>query len=280
MGRYYALACGEKPEAARAVLEHYQPRFAGDKPAQSPAGAFVAIADKTDTIAGIFAIGIEPTGSQDPYALRRAAMGVCQTILARGLPVDLGALVARALSQYAYVLADGDAVREAYARIMAFFEARVRVILGDEGHRYDVIDCVTAAPFARIQEVRERARAVSGMRGDDGFRSLLAGFTRANNLTKKSEAGGVDPALFAEEAEMVLHARVMAARELMGGVMQAEGLPGVIRALAELSGPIDAFFDGVMVMAEDPAVRANRLGLLREVVSLTRLVGDLSKLQD
>jgi glycyl-tRNA synthetase beta chain len=280
MGRYYALACGEAPEAAQAILEHYQPRFAGDAPAASHAGAFVAIADKADTIAGIFAIGIEPTGSQDPYALRRAAMGVCQTILARGLPVDLGALIAQALSQYAYVLAGGDATREAYDRIMAFFEARVRVILGDEGHRYDVIDCVTAAPFTRIQEVRERAQAVSGMRGDGGFRSLLAGFTRANNLTKKSEACRVDPALFTEGAEMALHARVMAARELMGGVVQTEGLPGAIRALSGLAGPIDALFDAVLGMAEAPPVRANRLGLLQEVVSLTRLIGDLSKLQD
>ena len=341
MGRYYALACGEKPEVAQAVMEHYRPRFAGDPPAASPAGAFVAIADKADTIAGIFAIGIEPSGSQDPYALRRAAMGVCQTILAHDLPVDLGSLVYQALGQYTDVLADEDGAQQAYVRIMDFFGARIRAVLSDEGHRYDVVDCVMSAPFTRIQDVRERAQAVSALRGHADFAALLAGFTRAYNLTKKSgeDAGdaapaktglsaaatsytqtpavadmesaasdaaqattgpdgsataesasgvsvsatalvAVDPALFTEEVEMALHARLLATRAAIGDVLREQGQSAAILALANLAEPVNAFFDGVMVMAEDPAVRANRLGLLREVVSLTRLAGDLSKLQD
>ncbi|MCL1849341.1 MAG: glycine--tRNA ligase subunit beta [Clostridiales bacterium] len=280
MGRYYALACGEKPEAAQVILEHYQPRFAGDAPAGSLEGAFVAIADKVDTIAGIFAIGVEPTGSQDPYALRRAAMGVCQTILARDLPIDLVSLVMQALGQYMHVLADEDGASAVLARIIEFFEARIRAVLSDEGHRYDVVDCVMGSPFIRIQEVMERAAAVSKRREHEDFRSLVAGFTRANNLTKKAEEAKVDPALFTEEAEMALHARVLATQKAIDGVMETEGVEGVILALANLSGPINAFFDGVMVMAEDMQVRANRLGLLSAVVDLTRRVGDLSKLQD
>ena len=321
MGRHYALACGEKPEVAQAVLEHYRPRFAGDPPAASAAGAFVAIADKADTIAGIFAIGIEPSGSQDPYALRRAAMGVCQTILAHDLPVDLGSLVHQALGQYTYVLADEDGALRVHARIMEFLGARIRAVLSDEGHRYDVVDCVMSVPYTRIQEVRERAQAVSALRGHADFAALLAGFTRAYNLTKKSDesmsgaaqattgpdgaaqaasgsdgaatmqgASGasvgatalvaVDPALFTEEAEMALHARLLATRAAIGGVLREQGQSAAILALANLAEPVNAFFDGVMVMAEDPAIRANRLGLLREVVSLTLLAGDLSKLQD
>ena len=281
MGRYYALESGEKPEVARVVLEHYKPRFAGDAPAESAAGAFVAIADKMDTIAGIFAIGIEPTGSQDPYALRRAAMGVCQTILAQDLRIDLESLILQALSQYMYVLADEDAAYGVLGRIMRFFEARIRGVLGDEGHRYDVIDCVTSVPITLIQEVRERAQAISSLRQQADFRRLVAGFTRAYNLTRRSEGGSrIDPALFADETEKVLYARVTDAQESVGGIMQREGIAGVILALSGLAGPIDAFFDAVMVMAEDPAVRANRLGLLQAVVDLTRLTGDLSKLQD
>ena len=281
MGRYYALESGEKPEVAQVVLEHYKPRFAGDAPAAGAAGAFVAIADKIDTIAGIFAIGVEPTGSQDPYALRRAAMGVCQTILAQDLRIDLESLLLQALSQYMYVLADEDAAYGVLGRIMGFFEARIRGVLGDEGHRYDVIDCVTAVPMSQIQEVRERAQAISSLRQQEGFRRLVAGFTRAYNLTRKNEGGSkIDPALFSDETEKVLYARVTAAQQSIGGIMQREGLSGVILALSDLAGPIDAFFDAVMVMAEDPAVRANRLGLLQAVVDLTRLTGDLSKLQE
>ncbi|MCL1849083.1 MAG: glycine--tRNA ligase subunit beta, partial [Clostridiales bacterium] len=280
MGRHYALACGEKPEVAQAILEHYQPRFAGDAPAASLAGAFVAIADKVDTIAGIFAIGIEPTGSQDPYALRRAAMGVCQTVLVRNLPIDLVSLVMQALGQYMHVLADEDGASAVLARIIEFFEARIRAVLSDEGHRHDVVDCVMGSPFIKIQDVMERAKAVSKLRDHGDFRSLLAGFTRANNLTKKAEDSRIDPALFTEASEMALHAQLLATQKAIDGVMESEGVAGVILALANLSGPVDAFFDGVMVMAEDPAVRANRLGLLSAVVDLTRRIGDLSKLQD
>ena len=280
MGRYYALECGERPEAAQVILEHYQPRFAGDKPAASLAGAFVAIADKMDTIAGIFAIGVEPTGSQDPYALRRAAMGICQTVLAADLRLDLAELVMQALSQYTHILADEDAAEEVFARIMSFFDARVRGILGDEGHRYDVVDCATGVAYAYIQDVMERAKAVSGLRGQAGFQNLLAGFTRANNLVKKNEGARIVPTTFTEEAEMALHARILATQNAIAGVIEEEGMPGAIRALANLAGPVNDFFDAVMVMAEDPAVQASRLGLLQAVVDLTRIAGDLSKLQE
>ncbi len=280
MGRYYALECGERPAVAQAILEHYQPRFAGDQPAASQAGAFVAIADKLDTIAGIFALGIEPTGSQDPYALRRAAMGICQTILAQDLPLNLEDLVIQALSQYTYVLADEAAAAKVLAKIMEFFAARIRNILSDEGHRYDVVDAVMAVPFARIQQVKERAQALSSLRQHTGFQKLLAVFTRANNLAKKGEGGKINPALFAEEAEMALHAQVLATQKAIGGVKEKEGLAGVILSLSNLADPINSFFEAVMVMAEDPAVRANRLGLLQAVVDLTKDVGDLSKLQE
>ncbi|MDR0468973.1 MAG: glycine--tRNA ligase subunit beta, partial [Peptococcaceae bacterium] len=240
MGRYYALECGERPEVAQVVLEHYQPRFAGDQTAASLAGAFVAIADKMDTIAGIFALGIEPTGSQDPYALRRAAMGICQTALSADLPLNLEDLILQALHQYMYILADEEAVADVYGRIMEFFVARIRSILSDEGHRYDVVDCVLAIPFARIQEAQERARTISKHRQDAGFRNLLAGFTRAFNLAKRSSGGKIDPSRFTEEVEMALHARILATQAAIGGVLEEQGLPGAVLALSNLAEPVNA----------------------------------------
>ena len=280
MGRYYALECGEKPAVAEAILEHYQPRFAGDATARTLPGALVAIADKMDTIAGIFAVGIEPTGSQDPYALRRAAMGVCQTILNLELDLELGDLINKAVSQYAYVLKEAEAEAGICSKIGEFFQARIRNILSDGGHRYDVVDAVMAVPFRRISEVLERAEALSAMGEDADFRQLLAVFTRANNLAKKGSGSEIDASLLKEECEMALHARIMATQAALPGLKASQGLRGVIAALARLAGPINAFFDGVMVMAEDEALRSNRLALLNAVVEMTRSVGDLSKLSE
>ncbi|MDR1194790.1 MAG: glycine--tRNA ligase subunit beta [Peptococcaceae bacterium] len=280
MGRYYALACGEPPAVAQAILEHYRPRFAGDDPAASLAGAYVALADKMDTIAGIFAVGIEPTGSQDPYALRRAATGICQTLLARDLPLALEDLILQALGQYTFVLGGEAAAARALEKIKEFFAARVRNILSEAGYRYDVVDCALGTPWRLPRQAEERAAALKALRDQEGFRQLLAVFTRANNLAKKEEGGGIDPALLREEREMVLHARLLAARAGIGDAREKAGLKGVIWALAGLADPVNAFFEGVMVMAEDAAVRRNRLALLRAVVELTRELGDLSKLTD
>jgi glycyl-tRNA synthetase beta chain len=333
MGRYYALERGEKPGVAAVIAEHYQPRFAGDRLADSEAGAIVAIADKMDTIAGIFSIGVEPSGSQDPYAIRRAAMGVCQTLLARRTRISLSALIRRSLAGYGLVYGMPDAgddamtgvndderrsagdiaekepntlttkeskahARAVYDRIWEFFTARIKGVLADEGHRYDVIDCALGAGFDEIQEVMERARAISLLRHDERFNNLLAGFTRAYNLTKKSvrpidmDPGRgapkevddfdktVNPAMLMEEAEMALHAQILATKVAIGDVLAREGHIGVISALSNIAAPVNAFFDAVMVLVEDSALQANRLGLLREVVRLTRLAGDLSKLQE
>ncbi|MEA4892728.1 MAG: glycine--tRNA ligase subunit beta [Peptococcaceae bacterium] len=280
MGRYYALECGEKPAVAEAVLEHYQPRFAGDATARTRAGALVAIADKMDTIAGIFAVGIEPTGSQDPYALRRAAMGICQTIINQDLDLDLDALIAKALEQYAFILADASAKEQTAGKIKDFFNARIRNILSDGGHRYDVVDAVMAVPFNKIGQVTDRAMALSAMREDQAFKQLLAVFTRANNLAKKSVSWMIDPSLLKEECEMALHARTLATQAALPQVMEKQGLRGVIAALARLAEPLNAFFDGVMVMAEDEDLRNTRLALLNAIVEMTKIVGDLSRLAE
>lgn len=280
MGRYYALESGEKPAVAEAVLEHYQPRFAGDSTARTLTGALAAIADKMDTIAGIFSVGIEPTGSQDPYALRRAAMGVCQTMINQELDLDLDALIHAAVDQYSFVLPSEDAKGLVRDKIKEFFNARIRNILSDGGHRYDVVDAVMAIPFNKIGQALDRAAALSAMRDDAAFRQLLAVFTRANNLAKKGGGWMIDPSLLKEPCEMALHAQVMATQAALPGVKAEQGLRGVIAALARLAGPINEFFDGVMVMAEDEELRATRLALLNAIVEMTKSVGDLSKLSE
>ncbi len=279
MGRYYALESGERPAVAQAILEHYQPRFAGDSPAPSQPGALVAIADKLDSIAGIFAIGIEPTGSQDPYALRRAAMGICQTILARELEIDMDKLISKALDLYGFVM-DKDSKPVIAAKIKEFFAARLRNILSEMGHRYDVVDAAMAVDWQLLQAVVRRAEALTELREDTHFARLLAVFTRANNLAKKGGSWIIDPSVLTEPCEKELYAAVMQVRESLEKTHQAAGLQGVIRLLSGLAEPINAFFDGVMVMAEDEALRTSRLALLHAVVDMSRTVGDLSKLCD
>lgn len=279
MGRYYALESGEKPSVAQAILEHYQPRFAGDAAASSQAGALVAIADKLDSIAGIFAIGIEPTGSQDPYALRRAAMGICQTILARGLELDVDQLISKALDQYGFVM-EKDSKPVITAKIKEFFAARLRNILSDAGHRYDVVEAAMAVDWQQMQAVIRRAEALTALRDDPHFVKLLAVFTRANNLAKKGGSGIIDPSALTEPCEKELYVSVIQVRESIEKTQKEAGLQGVIRLLSGLAEPINGFFDGVMVMAEDETVRAARLALLNAVVEMSRTVGDLSKLCD
>ena len=280
MGRYYAIEAGEPKAVAQAILEHYQPRFAGDAVAASQCGAIIAIADKLDSIAGIFAIGIEPTGSQDPYALRRAAMGICQTIIAHDLRLNVDKMIGFALKQYAFILPEEEAKQLTAQKIKEFFAARIRNILGDQGHRYDVIDAVMAGDWDQLQMIIAKAEALTKLRDDEDFRQLLAVFTRANNLAKKSSSWVIDPSLLSEPSEKELYKKVQAVQAELPKVNAEAGLQGVIRLLSSLAAPINAFFEKVMVMAEDEGVRATRLALLTTIVAMTAQVGDLSKLAD
>jgi glycyl-tRNA synthetase beta chain len=279
MGRYYALESKEEPAVAQAILEHYQPRFAGDQPAASLAGALAAIADKMDSIAGIFAIGIEPTGSQDPYALRRQAMGICQTILAQNLDLDLDLLIDRALGQYAFVCPE-ESRQGVHDKIKEFFAARLKNILSDQGHRYDVVEAVMAVNWQQLQTVVDRARALSALREDAAFVKLLAVFTRANNLAKKENSRLINPQILTEASELALYEALQKAQGELDKVKAEQGLEGVIHLLSSLAGPINDFFDNVMVMAEDEDLRSSRLAMLNAIVEMSRLVGDLSKLTD
>jgi glycyl-tRNA synthetase beta chain len=278
MGHYYALLSGEAPEVAQAILEHYQPRFSGDRIPESLEGALAGIADKLDTIAGCFAIGIEPTGSQDPYALRRQAMGICLIIKTHNLDLDLSAAINKALDNYKGILPEDTLGAVTLEKIREFFRARLKNILTDEGHRYDVVDAVLDTDLNNLPAVLKRAGALSIMREDQGFRELHTAFTRANNLAKKKVAAVIEPAAFIDETEKVLFEALNRTEQSLGILLKRHDFTEALTELSKLAKPINDFFNAVMVMAEDEKVRNNRLGLLAKVVELTRTVGNLSKL--
>lgn len=278
MGRYYARLSGESEGVAQAILEHYQPRFAGDKLPASQAGALVSIADKMDTLAGCFAIGIEPTGSQDPYALRRQALGVCLILLQHGLELRLDEIIGLALENYHGVVAENCLGTPIAAKLKEFFQSRLKNILAEKGHRYDVIEAVLGVEYGDFLSTVARAEALTTMKDHEKYQDLLRSFTRAYNLAAKKEEGEIDPALFVDDTEKELFAALEKATVKIGSLAEKRDYQEVIITLADLAEPINRFFTAVMVMADERQVRVNRLGLLAGVVSLTQTVGDLNKI--
>lgn len=278
MGRYYARLSGEKDTVAEAIFEHYQPRFAGDMIPGSLAGALVSMADKLDTITGCFAIGIEPTGSQDPYALRRQAMGICLILAGFQLELGLDEMVGAALANYRGILADDCLGRETINKIRDFFQPRLKNILADEGYRYDVIEAVLGIDFSIVPATLARAAALHEMKGDPGLQGMLTSFTRAYNLVKKAAQGTVDPTFFTDDSEKDLYERLSTVQKEIIDMAGKKQYKKIISALSTLAGPLDRFFTAVMVMVEDEKIRNNRLGLLNLLVEMTRSIGDLSKI--
>jgi len=278
MGRYYALLSGEKEEVAQAILEHYEPRFAGDVIPTSLEGALVSIADKIDTLAGCFAIGIEPTGSQDPYALRRQAMGVCLIIKGHKLEIGLDELINVALEKYQGIVPDEQLGDETKAKIMEFFQARVKNILSDEGCKFDVIDAVLGVKYESFLDTLARARDLGKIKDDEEFQGILSSFTRAFNLTKKKKVVGIDPVYFEDNSERELYDAILSISEKIKPLEEKRDFEKVIKELSRLAVPINNFFDKVMIMVDDEKVKLNRLGILSKIVTLTQSVGDLSKI--
>ena len=280
MGEDYARKAGERESVARAINEHYSPRNAGDRPAASLVGAIVGIADKLDTIAGCFSIGIIPTGSQDPYALRRQAAGIVNTLLAHELEISLGDLFQIALEVHG---AKG-LKREAYdisKDMQEFFALRVKNVLSDQSIRYDVIDAVLGAGVKDVRRAVLRAHALQAVTTEDGkteFRPAVEAFNRVCNLAAKADSNIVDAMLFADAAEGQLYeAWQQAHGDFLKASTQAN-MTGALSALSSLSGPIVAFFEAVMVMAEDEALRRNRLAILALIADDVKQFADFSKL--
>lgn len=273
MGGYYAEAAGEAPEVCTAIREHYRPRFAGDELPSGTCGKCVAIADKLDTCCGIFAIDEPPTGSSDPYAVRRAAIGIIAML--RTMPsVGLKDLIAASLSSYAEQGLEFDR-DEVASKVEQFFAGRLKTIAKDEGIRLDSIDAVSSVGVIDPAEFIARARALDTARADEPevFEALASAFARAHNLADESLGQEVDAALLGD-AESALLAACEEGEEKVSAALSRKDFDAACGALAALKEPIDAFFDDVMVMDEDEKIRANRLRLLNRFVGVFEDVAD------
>lgn len=276
MGREYAKLAGEPEAAAEAIYEHYLPRFAGDSLPASAAGRAISMADKLDNIVATFSRGLIPTGSQDPFALRRQALGVVNILLEAKYAVSLQSITGAALDLLG--VTDADRRSKLIGEVQEFFRLRLKNILADEGMRYDLVDAVLAAGNDDIFDTWLRAKALSLEGGTLAMQRAVQALTRAGNLAKHATGDSADPGLFEVEAEHQLYQALQSARQTIACLRASRDYTGVLKTLAGLADPIDAFFEQVMVMVENLPVRNNRLALLQAITGLSAGIADLSKI--
>ncbi|MDK3017953.1 glycine--tRNA ligase subunit beta [Pseudodonghicola sp. IC7] len=284
MGRYYAEAAGLPAAVAAACEEHYSPLGPSDAVPTAPVSVTVALADKLDTLTGFWAIDEKPTGSKDPFALRRAALGVIRLILDNGLRLPLTGLFEAGMVNQT-VDPQATDYPEIAADLLAFFHDRLKVHLRKEGIRHDVIDACLAMPGNDdLLLLVTRARALSEVLATDEGENLLQGFKRANNILSQAEekdgveyAFGADPKFAEDDSERALFAALDAAEAKIAPAMAAEDFPAAMAAMAALRGPIDAFFEAVQINAENEILRRNRLNLLNQIRRVCAQVADLTR---
>ena len=277
MGMHYARHDGEDEEVAVALNEQYMPRFAGDELPKSLVASAVALADKFDTLTGIFGIGQAPKGSADPFALRRAALGALRIIVEKNLPLDLEDLVKKSAALFGDKLTNQSVV----ADVVDFMLGRFRAWYQDEGIAVDVIQAVLARRPTRPADFDARVRAVSHFRTLDSAEALAAANKRVSNILAKADAaiGEINLTACVEPAEKALAEAVLALRTEVQPLIAQGDYTAVLDKLANLRAPVDSFFDNVMVNAEDPALRQNRLAILNTLQGLFLQVADISVLQ-
>ena len=278
MGRYYALNDGEPHEVADALLEQYLPRFAGDAVPSSATGATLALADRLDTIVGIFGIGQQPSGSRDPFALRRASLGVLRILVERKIELDLKSAIAAAAAQLTLDLDKEALCLQVLTYIIERFKAQYR----DEDIAPEVFVSVAALGLSTPLDIDARVRAVDHFSRLPEAIALAAANKRVFNILAKQSANSIpnviDPALLMEAAEQHLAAELARLEQLTAPLLAQRDYTNVLRTFALLREPVDVFFDQVIVMADDPALQANRLALLQRLRSLFLNVADISQL--
>ncbi len=276
MGRYYALHDGEDDRVAGAIEAHYRPRFAGDRLPEGNIALAVALADRLDALIGIFGIGLVPTGDKDPYALRRAALGVLRILMERALPLDLMRLLELARGQFAAEqVADSVAVD-----VFQFMLERLRVYLRDQGHAADEVESVVVQQPTRIDRVPARLAAVQAFRKLPEAEALSAANKRIQNILKKAGHIGdtVDGSLLQEDAEQHLQQTLVTVRPRVEARLDGLDYTGALCELAATRAAVDRFFDEVMVMVDEPLLRANRLALLGQLARTMNCVADIAQL--
>ncbi|MCB2019532.1 MAG: glycine--tRNA ligase subunit beta, partial [Burkholderiaceae bacterium] len=275
MGRYYARHDGEPDAVAFAIEDHYKPRFAGDTLPRDATGIALALADKLETLVGLFGIGQIPTGDKDPFALRRHALGVIRMLIERDLPLAVVPLISDAFKAF------GPAHGQTQAEVGFFIHERLIGYLREQGYGAKEVDAVVELRPDRWGELPKRLAAVRAFAALPEAASLAAANKRVGNILKKADGvvqPGVDPALLKEPAEAALHAAVQQVQPEADAAFERGDYAASLQALAALKVPVDAFFDAVMVNADDPQLRANRLGLLAQLHAAMNRVADIAKL--
>lgn len=275
MGGYYARHEGLRDGVAKAIEDHYKPRFAGDALPRNHTGTVVALADKLETLVGLFGIGQLPTGDKDPFALRRHALGVIRILVENRMHLALPELIEGALPAF------GELIQDPREALLGFFADRLAVSLRDQGYSAQEVDAVLALNPARLGDVPRRLEAVRAFAALPESTSLAAANKRVGNILKKIEGElptQVREDLLAEAAEQALFAALAATKPQADALFEQHDYAGSLKALAALKAPVDAFFDDVMVNAEDPALRANRQALLNQLHEAMNRVADLSRL--
>ena len=275
MGREYALLEGECAEVAAAIAEHYLPTQAGGVLPASDCGCFVSIADKMDTICGCFGVGLIPTGAADPYALRRATIGIISIILDKGYRLSLPALINESLTLLSSKL--NRQQEQIAGEVTEFFRARFINLLGSS-FAPDVVDAAIAAGFDDLVDVQSRIAALAEFKTHPDFEPLTVAFKRVGNIIKEGVDAPIDPTLFRDDAEACLYQAIQTAKCTADALVASGAWLDALTEIATLRGPVDRFFDKVMVMAEEPDIRANRLALLTVIARMFGKIADFSRI--
>ncbi len=275
MGGEYAARTGENEAVAKAITEHYMPRFSGDLVPSTPAGTAVSMADKIDTIAGIFSIGKAPTGSEDPYALRRSALGIIAMIYNGGFRLSLKPLISEAVSLLKVKDEAGTALQDT---VLDFFRQRVSGQLTSEGYAYDTVDSVLATYFDDVIDARERVVAISDFRKSDGFPAFITAFKRVANIIPAGFQENLDEGLLAEPSEKDLYYHYREIKDEVFSNIESGRYAHVLDRIAGIRPFVDKFFDDVMVMDKDEAIKNNRLALLGLLAGMFLRLADIRKI--
>ncbi|MDD2620334.1 MAG: glycine--tRNA ligase subunit beta [Syntrophomonadaceae bacterium] len=277
MGRYYAQKSGEDSEVSEAIWEHYLPRFAGDRLPSTPCGTVLSLAEKLDNLVGCFCIGIKPTGSQDPYALRRQAIGIVNIILESALRIDLEAALASAYDGFKAIKPD-ISKDQTITEVLDFIRQRMRAVLLEQGIGYDVVDAVLAMPNSDLNDIKTRARSVQQFKQAEEFSDFMVVFNRSYNLSKKWDKEEFDLNFLIEDSEKKLYNDLVRVRESVKKNCREQDYATAMRELASLRISLDSFFAAVMVMVDEEGIKAARLGLLKAIANLYQSISDFSKI--
>ncbi|MBT3923637.1 MAG: glycine--tRNA ligase subunit beta, partial [Nitrospina sp.] len=276
MGGYYADHSGEEAAVAKAIKEHYRPAFAGDDLPASDLGSVIAVADKLDTILGCIGVGLIPSGSEDPYGLRRNALGIIQIFLNRGWQISLDQLVQEGLNSMGSKLKlEPETINN---HVMDLFSQRYKTYLNSEGFPHDAIDCVLSTGLDSIVDIRAKVSAFSELKKQPYFEPLAIAFRRVVSILNDEAEGEVDPGLLNEPAEKKLFEAYLKVRDPVFRYIQNKEFSQALEKIVEIKPAVDGFFDEVMVMVEEASLRTNRLHLLYQISGLFSGLADFSRI--